>query len=36
LYYALPGNRVHAVTEKLASITNANSELEKYHKARRT
>ena len=34
LYFALPGNQVNAVTEKLATITNANSELDKYHKAR--
>jgi uncharacterized protein (DUF169 family) len=31
LYFALPGSRVQAVTEKLATIVHANSELEKYH-----
>jgi uncharacterized protein (DUF169 family) len=31
LYFALPGPHVGAVTEKLASIVNANRELEKYH-----
>jgi uncharacterized protein (DUF169 family) len=34
LYFVLPGSRVNDVTEKLASIAHANSELEKYHKAR--
>lgn len=36
LYYALPGSQVQAVVEKLATIINANRELEKYHRARRT
>lgn len=36
LYYALPGNQINAVTTKLATITEANSELNKYHKARLT
>src|SRR5262249_23065174 len=31
LYFALPGRQVKAVTEKLATIVHANSELEKYH-----
>jgi uncharacterized protein (DUF169 family) len=35
LYFALPGSQVNAVTEKLASIVHANSELEKYHKGRK-
>jgi uncharacterized protein (DUF169 family) len=34
LYFALPGSQVNAVTEKLASIAHANSELEKYHRGR--
>lgn len=34
LYYALPGKHVAAVVEKLATIVNANRELEKYHRAR--
>jgi uncharacterized protein (DUF169 family) len=34
LYYALPGRHVAAVVEKLATIVNANRELEKYHRAR--
>ena len=34
LYFAMPGRQVNAITEKLATITNANHELEKYHKAR--
>jgi uncharacterized protein (DUF169 family) len=34
MYFALPGNQVQAVTEKLATILHANRELEKYHKAR--
>jgi uncharacterized protein (DUF169 family) len=33
-YYALPGKHVAAVAGKLASIANANRELEKYHQAR--
>jgi uncharacterized protein (DUF169 family) len=35
LYYALPGQRVAAVVDRLAGIINANRELEKYHLARR-
>jgi uncharacterized protein (DUF169 family) len=31
LYFALPGSQVKAVTEELATILHANSELEKYH-----
>jgi uncharacterized protein (DUF169 family) len=34
LYFALPGNKVQAVMEKLAGIVRANSELEKYHKGK--
>jgi uncharacterized protein (DUF169 family) len=34
LYYALPGKHLAAVTEKLASIINANRQLEQYHRAR--
>lgn len=34
LYYALPGKHVAVVVEKLATIVNANRELEKYHRAR--
>ena len=34
LYYALPGNCLAAVVQKLAEIVNANRELEKYHRAR--
>jgi uncharacterized protein (DUF169 family) len=34
-YYVLPGSQLHAVAEKLAGIVRANSELEKYHKARK-
>jgi uncharacterized protein (DUF169 family) len=34
LYFALPGEHVKAVTEKLADIVHANRELEKYHRAR--
>jgi uncharacterized protein (DUF169 family) len=34
LYYALPGRHLAAVVEKLATIVNANRELEKYHRAR--
>ena len=34
MYFALPGSQVKAVTEKLATIVHANSELEKYHRAR--
>src|SRR4029077_20227006 len=33
-YYALPGKHIAAVAGKLASIVNANRELEKYHHAR--
>src|SRR5262245_53836758 len=36
LYYALPGKHVAAIVEKLAGIVQANRELEKYHRARRT
>ena len=35
LYYALPGRHVAAVVEKLATIVNANRELQKYHLARK-
>jgi uncharacterized protein (DUF169 family) len=35
LYYALPGQHLAAVVDKLATIVNANRELEKYHQARR-
>jgi uncharacterized protein (DUF169 family) len=34
-YFALPGGQVKAVTEKLAGIVHANSELEKYHTQKR-
>jgi uncharacterized protein (DUF169 family) len=34
LYYALPGRHLSAVIDKLATIVNANCELEKYHRAR--
>ena len=34
LYFALPGNQVGRVVEKLAAIVNANRELQKYHRAR--
>jgi uncharacterized protein (DUF169 family) len=34
MYFALPGKEVQAVTDKLAGIVHANSELEKYHRAR--
>jgi uncharacterized protein (DUF169 family) len=34
LYFALPGEHVNAITEKLAAIVHANRELEKYHRAR--
>jgi uncharacterized protein (DUF169 family) len=34
MYFVLPGGQVKAVAEKLATIVHANSELEKYHKAR--
>jgi uncharacterized protein (DUF169 family) len=34
LYFALPGEHVEAVTEKLAAIVQANRELENYHRAR--
>jgi uncharacterized protein (DUF169 family) len=33
-YYALPGKHLAAVADKLATIVNANRELEKYHRAR--
>jgi uncharacterized protein (DUF169 family) len=35
MYYALPGAKVSAVAEKLATIVSANRELKKYHEARR-
>jgi uncharacterized protein (DUF169 family) len=34
LYFALPGKELSAVVEKLATIVNANRELESYHRAR--
>jgi uncharacterized protein (DUF169 family) len=34
LYYAIPGARLEAVTERLATIVRANQELEKFHEAR--
>jgi uncharacterized protein (DUF169 family) len=34
LYYALPGRHLAVMIEKLATIVNANRELEKYHRAR--
>jgi uncharacterized protein (DUF169 family) len=34
LYFALPGKHLAAVVEKLATIVNANHELESYHRAR--
>src|SRR5215470_4450977 len=34
LYFALPGEHVEAVTEKLAAIVQANRELENYHRTR--
>ena len=34
LYFILPGSQVTVVTEKLAGIVNANSELERYHRAK--
>jgi uncharacterized protein (DUF169 family) len=34
LYYALPGNQIGLVVEKLATIVNANRELDSYHRAR--
>ena len=34
LYFALPGPRTSEVVEKLAAVLRANSELEKYHRAR--
>src|SRR5262245_29301899 len=34
MYYALPGKHLAAVVGKLATIVNANRELEKYHRAR--
>src|SRR5205807_3882508 len=33
-YYALPGKHLAAMVEKLATIVNANHELESYHRAR--
>src|SRR5262245_27126903 len=33
-YFAIPGNRLAAVQEKLSIIVRANSELEKFHRAR--
>jgi uncharacterized protein (DUF169 family) len=36
LYFALPGEHVEAVTEKLAEIVYANRELEKYHRGQAT
>ena len=35
MYFVLPGRLVAAVTEKLATIVHANTELKKYHEARR-
>ena len=34
LYFVLPAKHVAAVAEKLATIVNANRELEKYHQSR--
>jgi uncharacterized protein (DUF169 family) len=34
LYFALPGKELSAVVEKLATIVNANHELESYHRTR--
>jgi uncharacterized protein (DUF169 family) len=34
LYFALPGKELGAVVEKLATIVNANRELQSYHRAR--
>jgi uncharacterized protein (DUF169 family) len=34
LYFALPGKHLGAVVEKLATIVNANIEMENYHRAR--
>jgi uncharacterized protein (DUF169 family) len=34
LYFAMPGNQVGRVVEKLKEIVNANRELEKYHRAK--
>jgi uncharacterized protein (DUF169 family) len=34
MYFALPGSKVQVVAERLAGIVHANSELEKYHRAR--
>jgi uncharacterized protein (DUF169 family) len=34
LYFALPGQQVEAVVQKLATIVTANRELEKFHRAR--
>ncbi len=36
LYFALPGKHLAAVTEKLATIVEANRQLESYHRARQT
>jgi uncharacterized protein (DUF169 family) len=33
-YFAIPGSRLGALTERLAVIANANRELEKFHRAR--
>ena len=35
LYFALPGQHLAALAEKLATIVEANRELEKYHRAKR-
>jgi uncharacterized protein (DUF169 family) len=35
LYFTLPGKQVAVLVEKLATIVQANRELEKYHRARR-
>ncbi len=35
-YYAVPGKHIAAVVDKLAGIVQANRELEKYHRARRS
>jgi uncharacterized protein (DUF169 family) len=36
LYFALPGDQVSVVVEKLAAIVHANQELENYHRAKLT
>ncbi|MCI0461763.1 MAG: DUF169 domain-containing protein [Gemmataceae bacterium] len=36
LYFAVPGKHLSAVVEKLAGIVHANSELEKYHRHRKS